>query len=314
MSVLADPVAWPALPLAEWHDTYDTLHRMVQIIGKTRMALSPIVNHYWHVTQYVTPRGLTTSPIPCGTRTFEVDLDFIDHLLLVRTSDGITRTMPLIPRTIADFYDQYMALLDAAGVRVHIWPVPSEMADTLRFTDDRVHASYDADAANRCWRILAQTDRVIKQFRGRFIGKCSPSHFWWGGFDLSCTRFSGRRAPMHPGGIPNIPDYVNREAYSHECISAGWWPGIPGSPVADAAFYAYAYPEPPGCPTAAIGPATASYNLDMHEWILPYEAVRTSADPDGELLTFLQSTYDAAATLGGWDRAALERAPTSLPR
>jgi uncharacterized protein DUF5996 len=299
---------WPQLALGEWQDTYATLHRWTQIVGKTRLALAPMQNHWWQVTLYLTARGLGTSPMPYRGRSFEIELDFVDHLLIARTSEGVTRTLPLVPQSVAEFYREYVAMLRSLGIQPKIWPVPSELADATPFTDDRIHASYDADAAQRCWRILAQTDRVLKEFRGRFIGKCSPSHFWWGGFDLACTRFSGRRAPPHPGGIPNVPDYVTREAYSHECYSAGWWAGSLGGPVEEPAFYAYAYPEPAGCPEASVRPASARYDSSMREWILPYKALRTARDPDLALLEFLQSTYDVVADLGAWDRAALERA------
>ena len=298
---------WPALPLADWQDTYATLHRWTQIVGKTRLALAPMQNHWWQVTLYVNARGLGTSAMPAGTRSIEVDFDFVDHHLVVRTSDGQVVTMALEPMTVETFYGRYRALLDSVSVTPHIWPVPRELPDALPFTEDREHASYDRDAVARCWRALAQADRVLKMFRGRFVGKSSPSHFWWGAFDLSCTRFSGAVAPTHPGGIPNLSDRVTREAYSHACISAGWWPGTPGSPVSEPAFYAYAYPEPAGCPVAVIGPSAARYDLTMHEWILPYDAVRAAADPDALLLEFLQSTYEAAAGLAGWDRKALER-------
>jgi len=298
---------WPALPLDEWQATYATLHRWLQIVGKTRLALAPMQNHWWQVVLYLTSRGLGTSPMPTSHGELEIEFDFIDQHLVARTSDGETRTMALVARSVAAFYDEYTAMLRSLGVGARIWPVPVELADVLPFGSDRVHAAYDGDAAQRCWRALLAADRVLKKFRGRFIGKSSPSHFFWGSFDLACTRFSGRRAPQHPGGIPNCPDWVTREAYSHECISAGWWPGSPGSPVAEPAFYEYAYPEPPGCPTAAIRSDRASYNSAMHEWILPYERVRTASDPDAMLLEFLQSTYEAAATLGGWNRGELER-------
>jgi hypothetical protein len=313
LSTKHDP--WPALPLAEWQDTYATLHRWLQIVGKTRLAFAPMQNHWWQVVLYVTTRGLGTSPVPVGERSFDVEFDFLDQQLVVRTSDGETRTMALAPRTVADFYRDYMATLGGLDIAPKIWPRPNELADTLPFPDDRVHASYDGDAAQRCWRILAESDSVLKEFRGRFIGKSSPSHFFWGSFDLACTRFSGRRAPPHPGGVPNCPDYVTREAYSHECISAGWWPGSVGSPVAEAAFYAYAYPEPAGCPDAPIRPAAASYNTTMREWILPYDALRRAHDPRAMLLEFLQSTYDAAATRGNWDAAlSVERGAWSVER
>jgi hypothetical protein len=304
---------WPELPLAAWQDTYATLHRWTQIVGKTRLALAPMQNHWWQVTLYVTSRGLGTSPIPAGTRTFEVDFDFVERQLVVKTSDGRVARMPLQPMTVASFYQKYMELLASLALEPHIRPVPAEMPDTIPFTEDKDHRSYDADAAERCWRALTQVDRVMKRFRGRFLGKCSPSHFWWGAFDLSCTRFSGRLAPTHPGGVPNLPDRVTREAYSHECISAGWWPGTMGSPVTEPAFYAYAYPEPAGCPEAIVRPDAARYEMALREWVLPYEAVRTASDPDGMLLEFLQSTYDAAASLGKWDRPSLERPAREWP-
>jgi hypothetical protein len=297
--------AWPSLPLAEWQDTLDTLHRWVQIVGKTRLALAPPVNHCWHVTLYLSSRGLTTSPMPYGTRTVEVELDFVDHNLVLRTSDGATRAIALVPRTVADFYREYTALLDSLGMRVRIWPVPSEMGDVLRFTEDEEHRSYDPDYAARCWRILSQAARVTQEFRGRFLGKCSPVHFFWGGFDLACTRFSGRRAPPHPGGIPNLPDRITREAYSHECISAGWWPG--GGPIAEPVFYSYSYPEPAGYPEAKVLPREAYYQRDLKEFVLPYEVVRAAARPDEVLLQFLQSTYEVGADLARWDRPVLER-------
>src|SRR6266516_2704871 len=223
--------AWPELPLSDWADTLTTLQRWTQMVGKTRLALAPLQNHWWQVALYVTARGLGTSPMPYAKGNVELEFDFLDHRLVARTSDGATRNIPLAPRSVADFYQDYLGMLAALGVAVKIWPVPQEMADTTRFTADREHASYDPDAAQRCWRILAQADRVLKRFRGLFLGKSSPSHFWWGGFDLACTRFSGRPAPPHPGGIPHLADFVTREAYSHECISAGWWPGSVAGPV-----------------------------------------------------------------------------------
>jgi hypothetical protein len=306
VAVRAD--AWPPLPLAEWQATYATLHLWTQIVGKTRLALAPMQNHWWQVPLYVTSRGLGTSPMPYGERALELEFDFIDHELVAGTSDGERRTLGLSARSVAEFYREYLELLRALGVEIAIRPVPVEMAEVVPFPEDRVHASYDRGAAQRCWRVLLQADRVLKGFRGRFIGKSSPVHFWWGSFDLACTRFSGGPAPRHPGGVPNCPDYVMVEAYSHECISAGWWPGTPGSPVAEPAFYAYAYPEPPGCAAAPVRPTAAHYHSVMREWVLPYEAVRTAPDPDAALLEFLESTYVAGANLGGWDRAALERA------
>ncbi len=304
---------WPPLPLGSWEDTCNTLQLWTQIVGKTRLALAPMQNHWWQVPLYVTARGLGTSPIPHGELTFEVDFDFIDHRLLVRTSDGRTEALPLEPQTVADFYRRYLEVLRSLGFGLKIRPVPNEVANPLRFDEDRVHGSYDPEAAWRFWRALVQADRVIKDFRGRFIGKCSPVHFWWGSFDLACTRFSGRAAPPHPGGVPNLPDWVTREAYSHECISAGWWPGNGGGPVREPAFYAYAYPEPPGCPQAAIGPREASYHPVLREWILPYEAVLRAPSADALLLEFLGSTYETAARLGGWDRPALERGTPPRP-
>lgn len=306
--------AWPRLTLDEWAPTQSTLHRWTQIVGKTRLALAPMQNHWWQVVLYVTERGLTTSPIPYDDgRTFDVSFDLTQHKLIARTSAGETRTFPLVAQSVADFFAAYKSMLASLGIEVKIMPIPVEMPDTMRFTEDRTHAAYDPDAAHRCWQVLVSADRVLKEFRARFIGKSSPSHFWWGGFDLACTRFSGRPAPRHPGGIPNCPDYVTLEGYSHECISAGWWPGNVGGPVAEPAFYAYSYPEPPGCDVAPIRPEAAYYHPDMHEWILPYESVRSSPDPEGALLEFLQSTYEAAADRAKWDRAALERPATWTP-
>jgi len=299
--------AWPSLPFEEWQDTLATLHRWTQMVGKTRLALAPMTNHWWQVALHVTASGLTTSPMPCGERTFEIEFDFVSHLLEARTSDGASRTMPLAPRSVADFLREYRSLLGSLGLDVRIWPVPVEMPDALPFEKDVEHASYDADAARRCFKVLVQADRVLKEFRGRFLGKCSPVHFWWGGFDLACTRFSGRRAPRHPGGVLHLAARVMREAYSHECISAGWWPG--GDPLREPAFYAYAYAEPPGLPDAKIRPCEAYYHRELREFILPYDAVRMADRPDEMILAFLQSTYDAAADRLDWDRAALERGP-----
>lgn len=296
---------WPSLPLTEWKDSLATLHRCLQIVGKTRLALAAPINHWWHVTLYLTARGLTTSPMPYGVRSFEVELDFVDHNLLVRTNEGVTRALALVPRTVADFYREYTGLLDSLGFRIKLRPIPSEMEDTEPFTEDRRHFAYDPDYVSRCWKILSRTDRVFQQFRGRFLGKCSPVHFFWGGFDVACTRFSGRTAPPHPGGIPNLPDWAVREAYSHECISAGWWPG--GGPLTEAAFYTYCYPEPAGFAQAAVQPEGAYYHPELREFILPYDTVRLAPNPEKTLLQFLQTTYEAGATLGRWDRQALER-------
>lgn len=277
----------------------------MQIVGKTRLALAPPVNHWWHITLYLTSNGLTTSPMPYGNGSVEVELDLIEHNLLIRSSDGATRRMTLAPRSVADFYREYMGLLEELGVTPRFWPAPNELEDATPFLQDEQHRSYDRDYAGRCWRILSQADRVLQQFRGRFIGKCSPVHFFWGAFDLACTRFSGRPAPEHPGGVPNLPDWAVREAYSHECISAGWWPG--GGPLPEPAFYSYSYPEPDGFADAPIRPADAYYQRELKEFVLPYEAVRTARRPDEVLLEFLQSTYEAGANLRRWDRPALER-------
>lgn len=297
----------PALPLGAWSATYETLHRWIQIVGKTRLAYAPMQNHWWQAALYLTPRGLGTSSIPYGDRTFDVELDFIDHRLHLRTSDGSTRAMNLVPQSVARFYSAYLRMLGEAGIDLEIWPAPCELSDTLPFAEDELHAAYDSAAANRCWRVLGFADSVFKEFRTGFLGKCSPVHFWWGSFDLAHTRFSGRRAPLHPGGIPNLPDSVTREAYSHECYSAGWWPGSVGGPLTEPAFYAYAYPEPEGFSNANVKPSPAYYHPDMHEWFLPYEKVRASGDPAGMILEFLDSTYAAAADLGRWDRSELER-------
>jgi hypothetical protein len=301
-SVMKTHEALPELPLKEWQDTYDTLHRWMQIVGKTRLALAPMQNHWWQVTLYVTSRGLTTSPMPVGDRLLEVEFDFLAHQLVLHTSDGEQRVIPLAPKSVADFYAEYLEVLASLGVTPRIYSQPVEIADTTPFPADHGHAAYDADAVQRCWRVMAASDRLLKAFRGRFLGKSSPSHFFWGSFDLACTRFSGRRAPPHPGGVPNCPDYVTLEAYSHECISAGWWPGSVGSAVEEPAFYAYSYPEPAGCANATIVPGEASYNRTMREWILPYEAVRSSGNPDALVLGFFQSTYEAAASRGGWEK------------
>jgi hypothetical protein len=302
---MADVDTWPDLPLPEWQDTYATLHMWTQIVGKIRLAQTPWVNHSWHVTLYVTSRGLTTSPIPHGTRTFQIDFDFIDHELLIQSSDGGRRAIPLRPRTVASFYHEVMTALRELGLEVRIRTTPNEVERAIPFPEDHEHASYAPEQAHRLWRILVQSDRVLKAFRARFIGKCSPVHFFWGAFDLAVTRFSGRPAPVHPGGVPNFPDWIAREAYSHEVSSCGFWPG--GGAVQTPAFYAYAYPEPEGFRDAVVEPASALYSTELREFVLPYDSVRTAAAPDDVLLTFLQTTYEAAAELGRWDRPALER-------
>ena len=296
---------WPELPLEAWAETYATLHLWTQIVGKVRLARSPWQNHSWHVTLAVTARGLTTSPIPHGNRTFQIDFDFIAHRLVVQSSDGGLGGFALEPQSVAAFYRRLMAELDKLGLHVDIHRKPNEVADPLPFDQDETHRSYDAESANRFWRILVQADRVFKQFRTRFLGKCSPVQFFWGAPDLAVTRFSGRRAPEHPGGIPNLPDWVTREAYSHEVSSCGFWPG--GGTIPYAAFYAYAYPEPEGFSAAPIRPDGAFYSQDFREFILPYDLVRQSESPDETLLEFLQSAYEAAANLAQWDRGSLER-------
>jgi hypothetical protein len=295
---------WPGLPFEEWRETLATLHMWTQVVGKVRLAQAPLVNHWWQVPLYVTSRGLTTSPVPHGQRTFQVDFDFIDHRLLVQTSEGDSREMELAPRTVADFYGEFMSSLKALGLEVKIWTTPVEVPDPVPFEKDETHKSYDPEYANRFWRALVQSERVFQQFRSGFAGKNSPVHFFWGSFDLAVTRFSGRRAPEHPGA-PGVADSVTREAYSHEVSSAGFWPGGPALP--EPIFYSYAYPEPAGFNSAGVGPAAGYYNTDFKEFVLPYEAVRTSADPDAALLEFLQTTYEAAATHAQWDRASLER-------
>jgi hypothetical protein len=293
--------AWPLLPLESWQPTYETLHRWVQIVGKTRLALSPVENHWWHSALYVTTRGLTTGPMPFAGITVSVDFDFLNDSLIIQSSDGRVVTLPLNARPVADFYREYRSALSALGVSIRMVASPNEVIDATPFAHDVHHASYDGDAVRRWWRALSNADRALRKFRGRFRGKCSPSHFWWGGFDLACTRFSGRPAPRHPGGVPHCPDWVMYEAYSHECISAGWWPGTVDSTVAEPAFYAYAYPDPAGCRSAAIEPAAARYDDAMREWILPYEAVRRSKDPFAMISEFLESTYQTAAMLAGWE-------------
>ena len=301
---------WPELPLAAWSDTYQTLHLWLQIVGKVRLAASPWVNHSWHVTLYVTAQGLTTSPIAIGARTFQIDFDFIDHRLVIQTSDGRDEGFALEPMSVATFYALLMKRLEKLEFGLRIHPLPNEIENPTRFDQDEVHRAYDGEYANRFWRALVQADRVFKQFRARFIGKVSPVHLFWGAPDLAVTRFSGRRAPVHPGGIPHLPDRVTREAYSHEVSSCGFWPG--GGAIAYPAFYSYAYPEPLGFTQARINPDAAFYSNDLHEFVLPYDAVRQSASPDATLLEFLQTTYEAAANLANWDRASLERDDTAI--
>ncbi|NJM74831.1 MAG: hypothetical protein HC852_02505 [Acaryochloridaceae cyanobacterium RU_4_10] len=296
---------WPSLPLAAWQDTYATLHMWTQIVGKIRLALFPKINHWWQSTLYVTPRGLTTASIPYETRNFQISFDFLDRQLQIETSDGLVKRIALAPRSVADFYQTVMSSLSEMGIEVRIWTMPQEVVEPLPFEQDYKHTAYDPEYAQRLWQILVQVDRIMTAFRSRFIGKSSPVHFFWGSFDLAVTRFSGRRAPEHPGGVPNMADWVTREAYSHEVSSCGFWPG--GGAVVDPVFYAYAYPAPEGFRDYPVRPKEAFYSTEMQEFILPYEAVRQSGDPDATLLAFLQSTYEAAANLGQWDRSALER-------
>jgi hypothetical protein len=291
---------WPSLPLAEWKDTYATLHMWTQIVGHVRLSLTPLENHWWNVPLYVCARGLTTSPIPYQHKSVEIEFDFIDHKLLLATSEGDIREFALVPMTVADFYQQVMKYLGELGVSVKIHSKPDEVPDPIPFAEDRVHKSYDAAYANRFWRILVQVEKVFKEFRSEFIGKCSPVHFFWGSFDLAVTRFSGRRAPERPGADP-----ITREAYSHEVISAGFWPG--SGPVTEAAFYCYSAPAPAGLENAKVKPDAAYYSKDLGEFLLPYDAVRTADSPETNLMDFLRTTYEAGANLANWDRANLER-------
>ncbi len=294
---------WPSLPFGEWRDTCATLHLWTQVAGKIRLALAPHVNHWWQVPLYVTSRGLTTSAMPHGGRIFQMDFDVIDHALAIRTSDGRTESVPLCPRTTADFYGEVMGRLRALGLGMRIWTMPVEIPDPIPFDADSRHGAYDGTHVRRFWRALAQADRVLQAFRGRFVGKASPVHVFWGSFDLAASRFSGRRAPPHPS-VPNVADRVTREAYSHEVASCGFWPGGPG--LAMPVFYAYAYPEPPGFAAAPM-PDGAFYSPEFGEFLLPYDRVRQAASPDDALLDFVQSAYEAAADLGRWDRERLER-------
>jgi Family of unknown function (DUF5996) len=293
------PQCWPALPLSSWNDTRATLHMWTQMVGKVRLALTPLVNHWWNVPLYVNSRGLTTSQMPYGDRALELWFDFIDHQLVLLASDGLRKTLPLATRSVADFYLQFMDMLRSAGFDVKIWKMPAEIPDPIPFDQDRVHASYDPESARKFWRILLTVEQVLNEFRSRFLGKSSPVHFFWGSFDLAVTRFSGHRAPERPGA-----DVVTREAYSHEVSSVGFWPG---SGAMDAAFYSYASPEPPGFKSARVLPGAARYDAQLSEFILMYDDVRKAPSPSAALLDFCQSTYEAAANLTPWDRKALER-------
>lgn len=295
---------WPELPYAAWRDTCATLHLWTQIVGKIRLVQTPWLNHSWHVALYVTPRGLTTSTIPSEPCSFELEFDFTRHVLVISRQAGRREEVGLYPRTVADFYAEVMAALSKLGLEIRIHEMPNEIPDAVPFSEDDAHSAYDPEFAERHWRALAEIDRVFSKFRTGFLGKCSPVHFFWGSFDLAVTRFSGRPAPLHPGGVPNLPDSVAQEAYSHEVSSAGFWPGSPGTEYP--AFYSYAYPAPEGYATAAVEPAEAFFHETLKEFVLPYDAVRTADDPDRILLDFLSSTYAAAASGAKWDRAALE--------
>jgi hypothetical protein len=300
---------WPDLSYSAWRDTAATLQLLTQIVGKVRLALTPWLNHSWQVPLYITACGLGTSPIPYGSEILEIEFDFIGHRLTARTSTGERRSLALEPRTVAEFYASALDLLESLSVSVTINEMPNEITDAIRFSQDRIHRTYDADAVHRFWRALVQIDRVFKLFRSGFLGKASPVHFFWGSFDLAVTRFSGREAPPHRGGVPGLPDTVAREAYSHEVSSAGFWPGSHAFP--QASFYSYAYPEPPGFRDRPVTTG-AHFDMALGEFILPYDAVRTSSDPDALLLDFLSTTYAAAAEAGNWDRAALD-CPMGIP-
>jgi hypothetical protein len=299
----ASGAAWPEIPVAAWADTRDTFQLWTQVVGKVVLANTPTMNHWWNVTLRLTGRGLTTGLVPHGDRGFSIDFDLIDHRLDIAATDGSTRTLALEPRPTAAFHRELMARLDELGLTTPIWTMPVEIPGAIPFDTDDVHGAYDADAVNRFWRALVQMDRVFTVFRSRFVGKVSPVHLFWGALDLAVTRFSGRVAPPHPGGAPNCGPHVMGEAYSHEVSSAGYWPGPDGEGV----FYSYAYPEPDGFRSTTVSPAGAAWVDALGEFTLPYTEVRTATDPDAVLLEFLQSTYEAAATTGGWDRAALER-------
>jgi hypothetical protein len=307
-----DQSRWPELPYAAWKDTCATLQLWTQIVGKIRLALMPWLNHSWHVTLRVTARGLATPLISSGGHDFQIELDFIDHTLWIRTADGHYRQVMLRPVPVAELYADVLIALSELGITVRIDEMPNEIPDAIPFSEDRVHAAYDPDFANRFWRVLLRAHEVFTEFRTAFLGKASPVHFFWGSFDLAVTRFSGRRAPPHPGGIPHLSDAVVREAYSHEVSSAGFWPG--GGPIDYAAFYSYAYPAPDGFASMPVRPAQAFFSKELGEFILPYDAVRTAPDPKQALLEFLQSTYEAAANTGNWDRANLECAIGEIGR
>jgi hypothetical protein len=300
---------WPSLPFSEWKETARTLHMWTQVVGKVRLALTPWTNHSWHVTLYLTARGLTTSPIYFDSRPLQIDFDFVDHVLRIQAA-GKEENISLKPKSVARFYHDVMAALHKAEIAVEINTTPNEVDPAIPFEQNETDSAYDPEYANRFWRVLLQSDRVFKEFRSDFCGKCSPVHFFWGSFDLAVTRFSGRRAPQHPGGVPHLPDAVTREAYSHEVSSLGFWPGNEMMP--DPIFYSYAYPEPRGFPEAHAQPSFAKYNPQLKEFVLPYEEMRRAESPDSALLDFARSTYDAASALGNWDRAALTEAKPDL--
>ena len=300
---------WPALPLAGWSDSCATVHMWTQIVGKVRLKLAPWINHSWGCALYVTSRGLTTSPIPQGADTFAIDFDFVAHRLRITTSHGGERSFALEPMAVADFYRATMEALGELGIEVAILARPVEVEEAIPFAEDHGHTSYDSEAVRRFWLALVQVSRVFAEFRSHFVGKASPVHFFWGAFDLAVTRFSGRPAPPHPGGAPNCADWVMREAYSHEVSSAGFWPG---AGLGEAAFYSYAYPEPPGYPSYGVEPDGAYYHQGLREFVLPYECVRTADRPDKTLLTFLLTTYEAAANLAHWDRRSVERSAAAV--
>lgn len=310
----ADRVAWPELDLAKWADTKDTLHLWTQIVGKVRLVQTPWINHSWHCALYVTSRGLTTLPIPYGERIFQIDFDFVDHAVVVTTVDGERETIMLRPRTVASFYQELMGILRELELPVTIHPHASELPETIDLSQDVSHEAYDPEYAQRFWRALASSHRVFRQFRSRFLGKASPVHFFWGSFDLALALYSGRPANPSEHAPPHMPKWVAREASDREQACFGFWPGNVGGPVAEAAFYAYAHPKPDGYETAAMRSGAVRFPPEMGEWILPYDAVRNAANPDTELLTFLDDTYAAAADLGGWDRDALERKEELPPR
>lgn len=303
--------AWPAIPYADWADSCTTLHLWTQIVGKVRVARTPWMNHSWHSTLHLTATGLTTTPVPAGEGTVQVELDLLGHRLRVASSTGAEAGFGLVPMSVADFHDRVLSALEKVGAPTEIHPLPNEVEAPVPFAQDRENASYDREAVERFFRALSSADRVFKRFRSRYLGKSSPVHFFWGSFDLAVTRFTGREAPPHPGGIPNLPDWITREAYSHEVSSAGFWPG--GPPHPHPIFYSYAYPTPEGFSDARVRPDAATWSTELGEFVLPYEAVRTAPDPEAVLLDFLQDSWEAAAEAGGWDREGLEWDGSQVP-